>query len=108
MGDPVDSPEFYQAVYDVLVAEAGASAHPQERQDFVRYMASHGGTQEWRFCGALGFGGKLWRDPIYPAARGGCYVTYYPEHRTPAREAIVERTNVRLAEVAAGFDPPAE
>ena len=41
-------------IYDVLVAEAGASEY--FRQDFLY----HFGTHEFRFGGDLGFGGKFW------------------------------------------------
>jgi len=77
------------AVYDVLVAYAGASE--QYRDDFRFYMDEPLDRYEWRFQGALGFGGKLYRD-----ARGlrvGCY----REDETSERCAMVAATNEALA-----------
>lgn len=48
---------------------------------------------EFRFQGALGFGGKVYfRD-----GKWGVY--YYPEDRTAERDAICERTNAALAKL---------
>jgi hypothetical protein len=84
-----------KAMHDVLVAECGASPDDQYGvlQAFLRYATQTPrlGALEWRFCGALGFGGKWYWDGRR------AYVSCYPEDRTPEREAMVERANARLA-----------
>ena len=75
-----------QRVYDVLVAEAGAST--QGRVDFLRAHVD-ADTREYRFCGRLGFGGKFWVERFA--------VSCYSEDLTPEREAIIARTNAALA-----------
>lgn len=83
------------AVYDVLVRECGADDDPEpqhwnSRASFVREFTKDRPTIEYRFHGALGFGGKF-----YPDMR----VTCYPEDETPKRRAMVERANVALREM---------
>jgi len=72
------------AIFTVLVKEAGA--HESGREDFVFHAIS--GTTEYRFQGALGFGGKFrpetWR------------VDCYPEDNTPERERMIKATNAAL------------
>lgn len=63
----------------------------QFRQFFDRAYASDR-TDEFRFIGDLGFGGKFWID-----SRRGMWVNCYPEHGTPERLAIIEKTNEALA-----------
>jgi hypothetical protein len=73
-------------VYDILIAEARA---PQSQRDsFVREFTSDKPTTEWRFMGALGFGGKF----RFPGTRIDCY----PEDETPARRKIIAKTNLKL------------
>lgn len=54
--------EAAHAVFDILVAEAGASEH--DRNPFVWHHAEDRLAadipSEWRFQGDLGFGGKLY------------------------------------------------
>ena len=76
-------------VYSVLTAEAGASEDPNDANTFVREFSGAKPSNEWRFIGSLGFGGKF-RFP-------GLTVDFYPEDATPERRAAVERTNAKLA-----------
>lgn len=52
--------EIANEIYDILVAECGASARPDERDSFVYHhtKAQHI-SGEYRFCGKIGFGGKF-------------------------------------------------
>ena len=67
---------------------------PAKRQAFAQQWPACG---EYRFCGALGVGGKVWAghhgDPPY--------VTQYPEDATDASRTIIERANRQLAEIVA-------
>jgi hypothetical protein len=89
------------AVWDVLVAHAGASDDPDSalgRRIFVLYMTGGHPPDEFRFIGRLGFGGKFW-----VGGRDGWYVTAYPEdmRRRPEIGQAVEATNDALAELQA-------
>ena len=84
--------EFWERVYNVLVREAGAIRDESLRVGFVRYqMDDEPGPKEWRFQGALGFGGKFWSD-----SSGRLEVNCYKEDETPERAAIIKRTNAAL------------
>jgi len=52
--------------------------------------------REWRFMGALGFGGKFRNNGNRDNTP---YVDCYPEHLTPERAAMIDRANVRIAAV---------
>ena len=59
------------AVWGVLVELAGAGE--ADRHAFVRYLTDDTAfPHEWRFCGLLGFGGKLHTNH-YPAVSVSCY-----------------------------------
>lgn len=82
------------AVWDLLVAEAGAN--PGARDEFCRYVTDNfnGGLElyEYRFMGLLGFGGK------FKNGWGQWYVAYYvPEDDTVDRRALRAVLNERLA-----------
>lgn len=80
-------------VWRILRAEAGASSSGTERDYFIQYVVGRDNVPEFRFQGALGFGGKVY-------LRGGEWgVYYYPEDRNAERDAIVERTNTALSQV---------
>jgi hypothetical protein len=98
--------EHWERVYDVLVEECGA--HPRDTdagdslwRQFIHYMNDTAGPRWWefRFMGALGFGGKFHRDEqgIRPPRYS---VSCYPEDRTEAIEAMIDRANARLAQLA--------
>jgi hypothetical protein len=84
-------------VYDILVAYAGA-AEGVGRDSFELEFTSDQPTNEWRFCGDLGFGGKF----RFPHMTVDCY----PEDETPSRLDAIERTNARLAELRARWAAP--
>lgn len=79
------------AVYDVLVREAGAFGHPDDKASFVYAHTAMRLTRhyEYRFMGALGFGGKYRSETNT--------VDCYPEDLTPERAEIITRTNAALA-----------
>jgi len=79
--------DYLNRVYDILVETCGASEY--WRDNFLQTMAD-GDCREYRFQGDLGFGGKLYRtDRVY--------VGYYPEDKTPERDAMVAAANERIA-----------
>lgn len=85
------------AIWAVLVKECAAPDHL--RDDFMYRMKQAAGLTsltsfEFRFCGSLGFGGKLY-------ARGGkFYVSTYPEELNPERSAAIKKANTALAALA--------
>ena len=82
-----------RAVYAVLVEECGAPVISFD--DFVSVFTGTSPTQEWRFCGDLGFGGKF----RHPEMRVNCY----PEDETPVRLAVIQQANARLAVIGKEF-----
>jgi hypothetical protein len=83
-------------VWGILVNHAGATDTDSNwvmfRQWFDKAFAR--GADEYRFIGALGFGGKFWLHH-----RDGIYVTCYPEDETPERREMIAATNDALATV---------
>ncbi len=79
-------------VWDVLVRTCGAdtvsSGHGWE--SFSRYVMGDHPWHEFRFCGSLGFGGKL-------HINGGMRVSCYAEDATPERRRKIRLANERLA-----------
>ena len=66
---------------------------------FVRAISTvlvddHMICREYRFCGALGFGGKFRNNGN---RNNTPHVDCYPEHETPERLAMIEAANRRLA-----------
>jgi hypothetical protein len=80
------------AIYDILHRECGAvlgdDRHWNGRVAFVREFTKGRPTMEYRFQGALGFGGKF-----YPQ---NMRVSCYPEDETPERREMVRRANEAL------------
>ena len=86
---PID---LANTIWDILVAQAGAME--QERSSFIQAQCKDEyRCTEFRFCGDLGFGGKLWVN------NGRIYVSCYPEDMTKKRGDIVEKVNAELAEI---------
>lgn len=77
------------AIYQILVDECGAQDDKFAAYSFVHHVAK--GTDEYRFIGSLGFGGKF-RNNQMPCP----YVDCYREDETPARLKAIERANARL------------
>lgn len=99
MNDPVTE-AYARACYAIVVEECGASDDRRDADSFV-FHATGGRWSEWRFCGSLGMGGKLWRPDPWEGGRPA-RVTCYPEDETPRMTAAMERANARLAEVDRG------
>lgn len=88
-----------EQVWQVLVEECGASAHPLDKQSFVHEYTTdsqYSPGSEWRFQGSLGFGGKF----RYPTFSVDCY----PEDATATRRAAIEAANAKLAALKVGFE----
>ena len=84
-------------VFDVLVEEGGAPEHGRE-QFLFHYTRSDHPPVEYRFMGALGFGGKFWR------ANQHWYITTYSEDETRERRAFIEQADKRLAVLRAELE----
>ena len=77
----------YHDVYKILLK---AGARPDNEDCFVHSMEN--GTNEYRFQGRLGFGGKYWR---------GNYVNCYREDETPELRALIDEVNRELKKLEA-------
>ena len=89
------SAEQTRAAFDILVRHCGVRGDAERWNSFEYHSAR---TTEYRFMGALGFGGKFRNN----GNRGGVpYVDCYPEDETPERRAMIERANQELAELFA-------
>lgn len=97
--------EFAERVYALLVEHAGARDDEDEKSSFVFHQTrqDHELPTEWRFCGKLGFGGKLWRRSY---GKPDLYVTCYGEDETPERTRIIEVTNRALEELCRTANVP--
>lgn len=100
------TPEQAESVWTVLVEECGAtSTHGFLQLQTEEYIT------EWRFMGALGFGGKFWRTRSHrPDGSWGdwWHVNCYREDETPERLAMIERANARLWKLQTRPLPSAE
>lgn len=93
---PRPATDEQRRVWRILHEECGA------REEIPDDFIYHWPCDEYRFQGALGFGGKVWQ------ARGRYQplrVTCYEENATPERKAAIERANARLAAGALQEDP---
>lgn len=79
----------FAEIWTVLVDECGA---PRDAMMLRQFVDQWPACREFRFQGALGFGGKIWADRIQPRM----WVSCYPEDRTPERDAMIDRANQRL------------
>lgn len=83
-------------VYDIL--ESTCQAYPGDRDSFVYEYTSEDRyhlSDEWRFSGALGFGGKF----RFPRMTVDCY----QEDETPERLAMIEAANAQLKEIREAY-----
>jgi len=91
------SAKMADEVYTILVEECGADDHEDgsERRRFVEAQTREDDyfIYEYRFCGALGFGGKFWIND------GRIYVNCYPEDQRKKEKDMIEKANKRLAEI---------
>ncbi len=85
-------------IWQVLVDHAGGGDFG--RSNFILTQTA-GVIEEYRFQGALGFGGKFRRNRVWIG--GTCTelwtVDCYPEGLTPERQAVIDKTNAALAEL---------
>lgn len=91
-GVPIITNEVANQIWDVLCL---AGANESERQMFVGYAAGREDVPEYRFRGVLGFGGKVRK--MYAHGDGYWHVLYYPEDKTPEREAVRHLANRLLS-----------
>ena len=87
------SPEVASRIFDALVAHASACNTGWSRRDFIQILSRQSGCREYRFQGALGFGGKFWNDS------GRWRVTCYSEDETVERLKSIAVTNAALREL---------
>lgn len=86
-------------VYDILVEDGGAIDRYDERlggsHDRNNFIYNHTKDKypatEWRFQGVFGFGGKYYASNN----RVGCY----PEERTPEKDELIRKMNIKLHEI---------
>ena len=89
------SREQAASVRAILEQECGLTTDSQGRDGFIMTISDPVmECQEYRFQGALGFGGKFRNNGNFDNTP---YVDCYPEDRTPERMAMIERANTRLA-----------
>lgn len=114
MGSNPISP-LIEKIWRILEQIAGAM--PCNKAEFVQYAQEIAegnclGHGEFRFCGSLGFGGKLYfrslRKPAYHSideplpyeeSLQGFRVDFYQEHWTPERAWIRHQCNILLKEL---------
>ena len=94
------SRDLFSAIYSVLVEQAGAQEIMRNSFIYHHTESEFGPCDEWRFQGALGFGGKYWRRENR--------VSCYREDETPERLEIIERTNEALSSLNAEVCQPSD
>lgn len=85
--------ELSSEIWRILCEECGNRDDDREKWSFQHYVGEDNRFgHEWRFQGALGFGGKFYNDGRW---RVGCY----PEDKTAERGVMIDRANARLADI---------
>lgn len=85
------APWMANRIWWVLVEECGCRDDRWDHYSFVEYLdREHWSGHEWRFQGALGFGGKFYNNG------GRWWVGFYPEDETPKRKEMAQNANLRL------------
>jgi len=108
--------ELAESVWEILVRKAGANpATSSDHYQCVKELVDDGvdpmSGLEFRFCGALGFGGKVWFQPCLRDWKTGlpelAHVSCYPEdaQRHPDLNTIVDEVNAELTALAASAGP---
>jgi hypothetical protein len=80
---------------EIINEECRANIGDDERA-FIKYVTKGNSGIEWRFMGALGFGGKF-RVNYYNKPHP--YVDCYTEHMNDERRAMIDKANARLSEL---------
>lgn len=89
--------EQAEASYDILVRYAGAQDAECEKEAFVYHVSrSDNPTNEYRFRGHLGFGGKFRNNGNNSDVP---HVDCYREDENVKRKAVILATNAMLAEL---------
>ena len=82
----------------ILIEECGHRVlDPRDGEAFVRAVVK--GCMEYRFIGALGFGGKFRNNDNHENTP---HVDCYREDESPARRKMIAAANARIAEIFAG------
>lgn len=79
---------------DILAILERTAGAPGDSSDFLYHVSAAiqvDGRLEYRFCGNLGFGGKIWFHP-----NSAPYVTCYKEDETSERMKLIEQANLEL------------
>jgi hypothetical protein len=87
------------AAYTILVEECGAPETGRTLFLAVSGGLRRGAPGEYRFQGALGYGGKFHTRYQSPSDRLHASVDCAQEDETPERLAMIEQANTRLAEL---------
>lgn len=69
------------------ILERYAGAYPRDKDQFIRHWPE---CMEFRFCGSLGFGGKVW----YNGEKA--YIDCYSEDLNPDRQNVIDLVNELL------------
>jgi hypothetical protein len=93
------TPEQAAQAYAALVTHAGARPNEDDVAGFVYELTRQTPTNEFRFGGALGMGGKF----RFPRMTVDCY----REDETPERLAMIVACNAALAELRESFNAAA-
>jgi hypothetical protein len=88
--------EFFNRVYNVLAECCNVQDDKSSRATFVFHFCGERPTSEYRFMGALGFGGKF-RFP-------GFTVDCYPEDSNPRSTAMIAQANAALIPLRAEYE----
>lgn len=93
-------PEKYaRLIWQVLVEECGHKGDERDLEySFIPYLGQDHSLHEYRFMGALGFGGKFYN--LGHKWRVGCYL----EDNTAARIEMIHYANSRLDKLKEEFD----
>lgn len=86
-------------VWVILQEECGAPTDYDSAMAFVALQDEGTPPYEYRFQGALGFGGKLWNE-----AHNGLSVDCYDEGLTAERRVMIAKANLRLHKFLLGMD----
>ncbi len=92
MHSPSIDQETAAKIFDILVQECGAVRDSlcHGFEPFRTYVEKELDRHEYRFGGALGFGGKFYNSGFE------WRVSCYSENLTPQRRAMIEQANLRL------------
>lgn len=92
-------PWMANRIWWVLVEECGCRDSMWEHYSFICCLSEEGRgfSHEYRFQGALGFGGKFYNNC------GRWWVGCYRENRTPERDEMISRANTRIVGLLAEY-----